>query len=487
MSKIQAVNYQNQPKSAQKHGNYSYAQNFGLGLSELPKGARDILVKETGAKLRAKTGKIGKAFTWLSDTQGELQAQIINNFFTGTLAYVMIAHNPFSKNDDENKKKYSAWRQPISAVIAMTVGFGMTLGINRFMDNLYHKGHIETIDLRLEPGKEYLKRAFKKHCKKTGTERTKENLNNFKEKIKEERMKFFTQLAVENPDNIEFDKATKAIKINGKDIQEGQTIKVPGFETKEALDKYLKEHNLHNLKFKDFLSERFGFEFYPENGDFKPQITKAKLDGIKTQHFLKEMGLIEEVNLANEEEVIRILSSLQQARQSGSFGESARICKTSAAGALEIVGKTSTRIGQMMQRGDKREVATTNLEQFFHQAADYLTNDKTSMETLVKLKDETMAEVLIRFKNLFVSNLLKGFKKDADLTSFAKNILKNSANRMAEHSKNYQKYTGIVFNLITTAISCTILNWAHPRVMESFFPELIQTAKKPKTEKGGNK
>lgn len=482
MSKIQAVNYQQQPKLAQPHANHASAQSFGHGLSDLPKGAQKILVDGVGARIDKRTGLAGKFFTALADRKGEIQTQSINAIFTGTLAYYMIAHNPFF-HKDEKEKKYTAWRQPISAVIAIGTVLPITIGLNKFMDNLYHKGHFETIDLRLEPSKDHLKSAYKKHCKAIGETRTAAGLKDYMERVKEERLGVFTKLLSEDPKNITVDEASKAILINGKDIQEGHLLRVPGFETKEALDKYLEKNSLHNKTFRQFLTERFGFESF-SNGELKPHITEAKLTDIKAIDFLKEMGLVDEK--ATETGVRKALSKIYEKKKIGENVEgfahsNMKLSEKTSAKQLEINGKLTARTIQLYLGEKLGKAKVTTMGQLLHPL------ELLELDYLNESTKASMNDTLKMFKDLFDETGLEGIKEKADLSDFAKNILKNSAKRMSEYATNYKNYTNIGVNLITTAISCTILNWAYPRVMERFFPELVKSDNKPEALKGGNK
>lgn len=490
MSKIQAVNYQAQPKLAQPHANHACAQSFGHGLSDLPDGVQKLLTAEVGKRIDKRTGWAGRRFKFLSDSQGEIQNQLINAVFTATLAPLMIAHNPFSKQD-EKTKTYTAWRQPISAVIALAVTLPITDKLNKFVDNLYHNGCFETIDLRMAPSKNYLKKVYHKTVEKQGFfTRTwnaikgveNPNRNKYIEDIQKERLDFFTTLLSEDPDNIQFDEKTKAIMVNGKDLQAGQTIRVPGFETKEALDKYLEKNSFHNKTFGTFLKERFGFEFFP-NGELKPNITDFKLSDIKAINFLREMGLVNEK--ATETDVRKTIAKIYESRKYGESTESfkpsnMKLSSETASKQLEIHGKLTARTVQLYLGEKLGKAEVTTMGQLFHPMGielEYLNN-----ATKLPLDD-----TLDAFKEIFNGMGLKGLKENAKTIDFTKNILKNSTKRMTEHAKNYQKYTGIGFNLITTAVGCTILNWAYPRIMERFFPELTKSDKKPDTVKGGNK
>lgn len=485
MSKIQAVNYQQQQKLAQPHANHASAQSFGHGLSDLPKPVQDILTKGVEKKINARLSAPSKFFRWMSGWQGELQSQVINNFFTGTLAYYMIAHNPISKQD-EKTKKYTAWRQPISAAIAMTAGFGMTAGINRIMDWAYHEGNFETIDLRLVPGKDYLKRAYKKYCKEHGKSMTRDD---YMERVKKERLEVFTKLLSEDPATIKFDEKTKAIMINGKDIQKGHLLRVPGFETQEALDKYVNKNNFQRRTLGNFLEEKFGFEFSP-NGELKPRMTDSKLSNIKAMDFLTEIGLVDDkvtetgikTTLGKYQQMKKIEPSIESWQKIG-----VKVSEEFAAEQLGIQGKVGTRNLQAYLGEEKGKAKVTTLGQFLHQFDLCWTREDSTKKSLQRLTEMPIEEFVEVFKQHFEFFNLEGFEKGKKIPHFVENMLKNSTKQISENAKNYSKYTGMAFNLITTAISCTILNWAYPRIMERFFPELTKSDKKPDTVKGGNK
>ena len=54
----------------------------------------------------------------MHEGMGEIQNQLINAVGTGLIAPVFIKFNPLS-DTDENTRTYTAWRQPVSAVLAV--------------------------------------------------------------------------------------------------------------------------------------------------------------------------------------------------------------------------------------------------------------------------------------------------------------------------------------------------------------------------------
>lgn len=485
MSKIQSIaNYQRKSQPSRKQMNISQRINFGKGGIDLPekayKDACDIILGDVEKKIDKKTGKFGWLNQKLADSKGEIQAQLINALFTTTLAPLMIAFNPFSKTD-ENTKKYTALRQPISAAIALSGGLAMTLGINRYMSTIYNEGYNEAIDLRPGPDKNYLKRTVK--YQKGLSKSEKDQLDAYAKKIHNERVEFFKRLITEDPKNIRVDEQTKAILIGNENIQANQTLKVPNLGTQKELEGYLNKNNLHNVELRDILKNQFKFELY-EDGQLKPHVTESRLSEVKAMDFLREIGLIEEGNV-NENDLRKALAICFENRnleplKNEIFNKNA--LKANGAEKLqELFGKLSSRVTQMTVGEEIGKAQTISLGQFFHQLG-YKATDKTLQE----LANKSMAEVLTELKGIFKGKL-DGFDEKADLLKFAENMLKNNLKKTATNAGNHKFFIGIFFNLFITAVTCTILNWAYPRIVEKLFPELVKNNKSSISQKGGNK
>ena len=70
---------------------------------------------------------------------GELQDVCINAVGTGLLAPIFIKYNPISKTD-EDTRTYSAWRQPISAVLAICTSGLVTIPFSRLVKRMSNDG-----------------------------------------------------------------------------------------------------------------------------------------------------------------------------------------------------------------------------------------------------------------------------------------------------------------------------------------------------------
>lgn len=73
--------------------------------------------------------------------QGDIANVIITAIGTGFFAPVMIAKNPLS-NQDKDTKTYAAWRQPISAVIAVVTQVGITKQVGNIIKGLAKEGKL---------------------------------------------------------------------------------------------------------------------------------------------------------------------------------------------------------------------------------------------------------------------------------------------------------------------------------------------------------
>ena len=64
-----------------------------------------------------------------------------------------------------------------------------------------------------------------------------------------------------------------------------------------------------------------------------------------------------------------------------------------------------------------------------------------------------------------------------------KKWLRAEINRREGVFKNFKKLSGLVFGLAILPFTCGLLNWAYPRFMEKFFPELCDAKKQAKAAK----
>lgn len=359
------------------------------------------------------------------------------------------------------------------------------------MDTWYNEGHVKSIDLRMQPNKSYIKRAFKKENKENLISRfwnflrANENpkFDDYKDTVVKQRLTLFSQLMAEDPDILTADGST--IKRRKDDLQVHHKIKVTGLSSEPELTKYLNTNNFHKRSFGDFMKKSFGFDFYGAkdalSGEMKSNIAETKLSEIKAMDFLEEIGLVEEGKV-KESELRKVLNVFQQSEASDDFARASGRDKANAEKMLEIEGKLGTRSMQVNMGEEFGKAKNTTLGQLFHQLGYYTSKDNAEDKTLRDLMKKPMKDVLTELAQYFKGKT-KGFNDTATLADFAKNMIKKSAKRMSSYSDNHKFYVNIAFNLITTMISCSALNWAYPRFIDAFRPDLAGKDEK----KGGNK
>lgn len=515
MSKIQSVNVCCQRANLkQKQGNSTQSPSFCAELSDLPKGAQNFIKDGVRAKMDKNVGPIRKLYKYLADTKGEMQTQVVNAIFTSTLAPAFIAFNPFSRADKKTKE-YTAWRQPISAIIALSGVLPATLAVNAYLDKLYNEGYNKSVDLRSNPNGSYLIGQFKAEYKKAEKEnRLKEFLAQYEPKniseklgsterfsgnaptkpyikackegyvkaIQDERMKLFTSLITEDPKSITIDETTKAISVSVKDPKTGKVSvreigrNIPNLTTKLELTEYLQINNLHNRKVSEFLHKEFGFEFY-EDGKFKPYTINAKLKGVKARDVLEALGLIEQGKIT-EPELKEALLRIRQERHAPALAKKLKTTVKRAQEIFEEFGKDASSNVEFALGEEGVQVKTISLGHLLH-PLDY----NIEHGRLQEFMDMKMADAVIYLKDSLKGNL-KNLDGEADLRTIAGNMLKVNAKKMGSHFDNSKFFAAIFFNLFMTAITCTVLNWVYPRIMDKYFPHLSDKNIKTETKEG---
>lgn len=501
MSKIQAINYQNQPKLAPTQANHASAQSFGHSFLK-PKAIgeyKDLTVAEREIAKACEEKIVGRGtrfVEWLAKNESEIEKQLINALFTATLAPLVIGWNPFSKQDEQTKK-YMAVRQPISAVVAIAGGVLLTSPIESWFSNRAANGGIKGLDLRMTPDKSILAKQIRKedpyyHKGRLGkwflTKAQKGKLEKDVEARQKEIKEFFANLISEDPNKIKF--ADGKVNIHVKDGKP-LTRAIPNITSQEQLDAYLDKHNLYRRKFSDFLKETIGLELF-EDEKIKPGAWREKLDNLSAMEFLRKIGIAGDATKAKDKtgkDVIfdenHLRKVLAQARQ-----EKATIPQVArAAGAgkiehvkdfVEALAKESVRNGHTAL-GKEGHAETATLGYLFHVM-------KIQKDRVQVIMGGTVAEAIEIFQQPLDKFKIENFKQNANLKDFAKNIIANKAEILSKNFKAYKDYFSIGSNLIIVAATCTALNWIYPRFVETFLPSLVSKSEsKPEEAKGGNK
>lgn len=112
--------------------------------------------KEVKKELLSQMPKSIQLLDKMKNFVGEVPNIIINAVGTGLVAPIFIKHNPLSKADDDTRT-YSAWRQPVSAVLAIATQVSMVAPFNNLLNNMTNKGEFSFF---ADNGNKYNKSAY---------------------------------------------------------------------------------------------------------------------------------------------------------------------------------------------------------------------------------------------------------------------------------------------------------------------------------------
>lgn len=508
MSKITSIQSNYQPTL--KKGQTKFAQNPSFGcagneLGDIEKAAiKEVLITD-------QLGWLGTFFNKLSKTTGELQNLLIQNLGTFFVAPIFISNNPLS-HENQKTKNYSAWRQPLSAMIAVPISMGTNYYVNRWFDDAAAKGKLAKFDMNAEPSNEYLKRTYKsiknalKGSDMTGIDVSKLKLDDKrKEILKEITMKKFNEIEGK-PDPLQafLDEA----KIAAKKISARKFLNSP--------------NGLKQMTLKDFLIKNLEFSQSAKYSDrLNIDQVKKTLKTMTAMTFLRECGMsdVEENTLRgfinmniyrNECEeaakgdkalMERMFKALEEIAQKTDVKlehkaeiEEMFLSKISSKGLDDSARKTVSKICESFISQENLDVEKIPLETLFK----VLNMDKdfqkspmlnVKMDKFLMFLDSRIQPGALKKKNpMRLSNWVDNVKEiekltvdEAKLSEHAENIVVIGAKKAGSALKNYGKLQGILVSMAVIPLQCTLLNWLHPIFIEKFRPHLLADS----TENGG--
>ena len=217
--------------------------------------------KEIMEQLPNKTAiKVMEKFKWL---KGELGGILITALGTGAVAPIFIAYNPFvkapkdatkeQKEDVENTKKYTAMRQPVSAVLAVLIQTSILKPIDKGLEILfnnpkYAKNLWISLDQSTLSKQSYVEKQVKKEMKKEGLKF--ENKEAFKQEL-DKRVNEKLQMQIgQTAENL---RQTGKIQIGERIVENKTTAEI----VNDTIDSYIEDAK--NLKTSDE-----GLKFYKQ-------------------------------------------------------------------------------------------------------------------------------------------------------------------------------------------------------------------------------
>lgn len=406
----------------------------------------------------------------MKDNISEFQNIMINSLGTGLIAPIFIKWNPLSKTD-EDTRTYTAWRQPVSAALAIGTQAAITLPFAHAIKNMAKEG------------------MFSEKLNETPYKNADEFLKNLRDKNKivytTKNLKGITstsnmdEQSLNNLINHTFDdliaSEEKAIKHYSEYIKQrasqGEYFSKNADSAKEYFSKIQTE-------LKDISSSKDArLYFNKQIKDLKNSNADKELVSMvenlrdmaaynpKTKPSVWDKIFRRKPNIENAEEINKTVIELINSEINKITKENGLIDK--------YRGKTAEEIQEIAKNSLKQEVDECT------KARDYL---KTLKGNFAKNK-LTVKDIEKNILNNMSSN---GRFKNKE---FAKEILATLKKYTGNNISVFKQISGMGVSLAMLPVTCALLNWVYPRFMDIFFPGLSSRNKaaKANAEKGGDK
>lgn len=419
--------------------------------------------------------------------KGEIGGVAMTAAGTGLVAPWPIAFNPMvkakegateeEKEDVKNTKYYTAWRQPISAVLAAIFQIGALTPIDKFLDYLYNNPTLaKTFDVDTNQSvlnnDGFVKRLVQKEMKKEGLTKASMGKEKFAEELKKRSNEFKNKQIEDLASKIQ---ATNQIQVGKEFIDNHKVATI----VNEQIDSYIKDAK--NLKV-----DEHGLEFYNkrskvliENEEYLKQIFKdLPEDKAKLTEKLKELASKEknaDVKVLLEE-ILDREPEIQKSRIKRTFSRIERIKK--------LCGGTYSP-EKYQQELLNRNAELDNIIKHFEEIK--IKDVKAATPEKIGKAVEGAAECCLfdRKNHLRVSLLHDtatfGTDKEKITKKIYKDITKGYKKFVQRSYKSHNQLWKIAIGVcITLPITCNVLNWVYPRFMDWAFPKLAGSKAKSK-------
>ncbi len=460
MIKVDEIGYRHQYNANSERISKSHSQPAFTGkpsVSQIPSTAlRDAVEALLPRSVRAlkKLGSHG----------GEIQNIIINAIGTGIVAPIFIKYN-FLSDSDEDTRTYSAWRQPISAVLAVATQAGLTAPFYKIFDSWANKGVFgEELSKTLFMDNYYVEKLMKRQYPNATKNQIKQYAANFKKQQKESLIKDLKEQSTVN-----------------YRLADGSSRKISGTEYRNLLEETidnLAKADLDSMKEIEQTVKRrtIRSQYYRTHNQQANEILTELRKKIKKAGSISEINsyISEQINKLrkdkNSSEMIAILGEIQN-RSKKSNGRKTAQTFTSVKQALndkvnkmlEHVKKYSkvnsdAEVSKLVAASVEKEINALKESQKFYETL------KRSITEQSKIKD-LQAQITAQ-KNLL------NIEQSSLNKDFAREVAEQLISRTNAHMKCYKQIVGVFVSLAILPFTCTLLNWIYPRFMDVFFPNL---------------
>lgn len=398
---------------------------------------------------------------------GELRDIIINSFGTAFLAPIFIKWNPLSKTD-EDTRTYSAWRQPVSAVLAVATQGLITIPFDKVVINMVNSGWFND---------DHNKTAFKdrKYIEKL---EKRNNPNISKEELTRKVDALLIQQNKELIDSIRYKDTITIQHALGKEATNISPEEMNKYKL-ATLEDLLKEEKEELKKFNETkIPQRIQrSEYYRLHGDRASNFltdTQKEIAKVKDLKDINKILLSKEKALKGKTEDKELLSIIQELRGMLVYGK-----------AEDAHNNINTKIDKIV----KKHIPTyknlpdkASVEKIVRENSD-IVKRKEGLDTAIKQIEEFINKVKDKNSTLTVNeieetikNLLSDESKNSSrlekYKDFAKLVSEKYTSTIEANIKGFKRISGLIVATAMLPVSCSLLNWVYPRFMDAVFPNL---------------
>ena len=471
-------------------------------------------------------GKI-KKMVKIHEGMGEVQNQLINATGTGLVAPLFIKYNPLS-DTDENTRTYTAWRQPVSAVLAVATQAAIVVPFNKIIKHAADIGYFSTrYNSSLFPSDDYLKKEIK--ALNPGKKYTKQEMKD----------------AIEAHKNANYDKKLinmieqDKIVFNTSNGKTASTLEMPAQEFKklftETIDNIIQSESAEKVKviqrkLPQKIERGIFFHNNPDEAKSVLQRLRSNVTQIYNQtDFATTPNQIAEANKKFNKDCKALIKELKTEIKKDSSKKSVnteliKIIKEikdkntgNDSSALRVLGekidKMIESVNTMQSKKSTQEIMEYVNEVIYRrtnaidETIEALTKIKTRLETsgiTVKEAQQIIDDTIEASRNSVRAKLTDNGIGEADLkksiewvesvgtrlTEKAKSISKCIGDQLKKHAKSnidgLKRWTGLGVSLAILPATCWMLNKIYPWFMDKAFPNLSNKAAAAKEKKNNN-
>lgn len=448
------------------------------------------------------------AFKWMKDREwlkGEAGGILITALGTGIVAPIVMGTNPLVKapknaTEEEkieinNKKWYTAMRQPISAILAVLFQLGALKPIDKYLDKKFNVAeNAQHVDLHLDQSeinnKSYREGLAKAQFKAEGKKKTSlfKILTQGFRKTMNERDAFDKEFnaLVDKIGEEQLQKVADKFQKTGQIHIGNRQLDNPTLAelVNDRIDEYINDAKKLKRTNDDMARYTYKARLIMNNKEELQELFKdLPTDDKEAEKFIKNL-----YNKIEKPEIKELLKDIMD-RDEDLWGSRAsrtleRIQKIDDACKgkysvdtyIEVMAKRNAELDKIITKLDLSRIKdTTNA------------NQKTITQTINKIAK------LCQFKqdNNVLKSILQNtvtfdFDSERLLAKIHKDITKGYKELVEHEYKAINQIAKVGIGvLVTLPITCTALNWVYPRLMDLCFPNLSGKKAENKVEGGG--